>query len=443
MLHLLFAHFAGFEPHQWIQQALAILSYLAVGLALADPLYGEIDATNLESVRKNTVYDNLFVDTPFQAKLRRAGVWDPFLGGNGMMEGFIYGRVQGAAVAPGSTVTVTRQQLNTAMKFQPKAYVAWAPLDDWELDDGSGTGGVINSGPAMIANQYQIIMENMVQTINTMIEMDSFRHGQPSATNISDNRILNSNGMSEALNNGVDPSWDGNIFATYGSNTRNTVIGPALNSVPLWLGNAAGATGQIDFNALMRLWGQCTVTGGKPDLGITNVLGFVAIANALDAQRRDVSNTKHDIAWDGLNFNGVDIYADPLAPSALAGDFLSLAPTAGRAGNNNLVDGAGNSTQTGTFTSPQYTNAAGSNVSTSLTGSNFPSAVTCTVGEVLFFLESTSFKIRPTNKKGWNYGLRRAPMPNNVSMDALFMRLGTNLYNTMPRHCAQAMGFSA
>ena len=408
-----------------------------MAFTLADPLYSEIDATNLESVRKNVVFDNLFVDTPFQAKLRKAGVWDPFLGGSGMFEGFIFGRPQGAAVAPGSTVTVTRQQMNTGMKFQPKAYASWVPLDDWELDDGSGSGGVVNAGPAMISNQYQILMEAMVAMINTMIEMDSFRHGQASGTGVADNRILNSNGLSEALNNGVDPSWDGNVFGTYGGNTRGGVIGPALNSVPLWLGTSTGATGQIDFNVLMRLWGQCTVTGGKPDLGITNVLGFVAVANALDAQRRDVSNTNHDIKWDGVNFNGIDIYADPLAPSALAGDFLSLGPASGKAGNNSLVDGAGLSTQTSTFTSPTF---AGS---TSTTGSNMPSNVTCTVGEVLFFLESASFKIRPTDKKGWNYGLRRAPMPNNVSMDAMFMRLGTNLYNVMPRHCAQAFGYTA
>lgn len=406
-----------------------------------DPLYNEIDATNLESVRKNVVFQNLFVDTPFQAKLRRAGVWDPFLGGSGMFEGFIYGRPQGAAVSPGQTVTVTRQQQNTGMKFVPKAYVSWNPLDDWELDDGSGTGGVINSGPAMIANQYQILMENMVEMINTMLEMDSFRHGQQSGTGITDNRILNSNGLSEALNNGVDPSWDGNYFPAYGSNTRNGVIGKALNSTPLYLGTASGATGQIDFNALMRLWAQCTVTGGKPDLGITNVLGFVAIANALDAQRRDVSNKNHDIQWDGLNFNSVDIYADPLAPSALAGNFLSLAPAGGTSLNNNLVDGAGNSTQTGSFLTPTFSGIATGGLNT--TGSNIPSNTTITVGEVLFFLESASFKIRPTNKKGWNYGLRRSPMPNNVSMDALFMRLGTNLYNVQPKHNAQAYGFSA
>jgi len=339
-------------------------------------------------------------------------------------------------------VTVTRQQMNTGMNFQPKAYVSWVPLDDWELDDGSGTGGVINSGPAMIANQYQIFMELMVKMINTMIEMDSFRHGQASGTGVTDNRILDSNGLSEALNNGVDPSWDGNVFTTYGGDPRGGVIGAALNSVPLFLGTSTGGTGQMDFNALMRMWGQGTVTGGQMDLGITNVLGFVAVANALDAQRRDVSNTKHDIKWDGLNFNGVDIYADPLAPSALAGNFLALAPASGTAGNNTLVDGAGTSTLTGTFTSPTYTGTLVSN-GISTTGSQVPSARTITVGEVLFFLEASSFKIRPTNKKGWNYGLRRSPMPNNVSMDALFMRLGTNLYNVQPRHNVQAYGFSA
>lgn len=405
-----------------------------------DPLYNEIDASNLESVRKNVVFDNLFVDTPFQAKLRKAGVFDPYLGGNGMMEGFIYGRLQGAAVAPGSTVTVTRQQINSAMKFVEKAYVSWAPIDDYELDDGSG-GGVINSGPSRIVDEYQLIMENMTMTINTMLEMDSFRHGQAAGTGVADNRILNSNGLSEALNNGVDNSWDGNIFPTYGSVTRNGVTGPALNSVPLYLGTPTGTPGQIDFNALMRMWSQCTVTGGKPDLGITNVFGFAAVANALDAQRRDISNTKHDIKWDGLSFNGVDIYADPLAPSAQASEFISLAPANGTAGNSNLADGAGNSTQTGVFTTPQFTKGGG-NVPVSPTGSGLPSTTAITVGEVLMFLESSSFKIRPTDKKGWNYGLRRAPLPYNVSVDALFMRLATNLYNVMPRHNVQAYGFT-
>jgi hypothetical protein len=409
-----------------------------------DPLYNEIDASNLESVRRNVVFNNLFVGTPFQAKLRRAGVWDEFLGGAGMMEGILYGRTQGAAVNPGQTITVTRQQINTGIKFLPKAYATWYPLDDWEMDDGSGTGGVINSGPSMIVDQYQLYMENLVLTMNTMQEMDSFRHGQAASATITDNRVKTINGLDEALNNGVDPSVYGNIYKSYGGQQRNGNIGIALNSTPIYCGTSSGGTGQIDFSVLMQLWSQCKVTGGSPSLGITNVFGFKAVAIALDAQRRDISNTRHDIKWDGLNFNGVDIYADPLAPSAQAQNYIALgAAVGGGQGNASLVDGVGSSTTTVAFTTPQFVSPSGAPVTVSPTGSGLPSNQTISPGEVLYFLEPESFKIRPTNKKGWNFGLRRAPMPNNVSIDALFMRLGINLYNTQPRHNCYAFSFSA
>jgi hypothetical protein len=275
--------------------------------------------------------------------------------------------------------------------------------------------------------------------------MDSFRHGQPSSSTVTDNRSKTINGLDEALNNGVDPSVYGNVYTSYGSQARNANIGTAINSTPIYCGTSAGAPGQIDFAVLMQLWSQCKVAGGNPTLGITNVFGFKAIAIALDAQRRDVSNTRHDIKWDGLNFNGVDIYADPLAPSAQAQNYISLAPASGGGGGNtNLADGVGSSTTTPTFTTPQFVNpTSGANVAVSPTGSNLPSTTVIQPSEVIYFLEPESFKIRPTNKKGWNFGLRRAPMPNNVSIDALFMRLGTNLYNVQPRHSDYAFGFTA
>lgn len=426
-----------------------------MAFTLQDPLYQGLQVANLESVRKNTVWDTLFVDTPGQAKFRRAGVLEPYLGGDGMREPFIYGRPQGRALAPGSNVTVTRQQMVSGLKFQPKAYASWIPIDDWYLDDGSGEGGVVNSGPARIFDEYQVMIKLMTKTINTMLWMDNFRHGQPSGTGISDNRQFNINGLDESLNNGIDPSVYGNIYGTYGGQTRNAAVGAALNSTPLWLGAqpttgtalapAAAGTGQIDVNALMVLWSMGQVTGGKMDLGLTNVFGFAAIAIALDAQRRDTNMKQHDIAWKSMDFNDVEIYADPLAPSAVAGNFLTFAPTAGKAGNNNLADGAGVSTQTGTITTPQYTqtvNGVTSNVTISPTGSGFPSNATCTVGEVLYFLTTPDFRARDTDKPGWNFGLRRAQIPNNVSVDNLFERLGTNLYTPTPRHSAVALGFS-
>ena len=418
----------------------------------SDPLFNEIDSTNLESVRKNVVYNNFFVGTPFLEKLRVAGVADPYLGGAGMTEGILYGRPQGSAVNSGQEVTVTRQQIDTKIKFFAKGYASWFPMDDWEMDDGSGTGGVINSGPAKIADIYSLYMEGLVMQINTMLEMDSFRHGQSSSQTISDNRIKTSNGLDEALNNGIDTSLYGNRYTSYGGQVRNGNIGVALNVTPLYLGTApstfAGGgvsnPGQIDFGALQQLWSQCKVTGGRPTLGITNVFGFKAISIALDVYRRDVSNIKHDIRWDALNFNGTDIYADPLAPSAQAQYYIALGPNAGAAGNTNLVDGVGSNTNTIAYTTPQFTNlTTGAAQNFSPTNSGLPSNTTIQPSEAIYFLEPESFKLRTTDKSGWNFGIRRTQLPYNVSVDAIFMRLATNLYCAQPRHNAMAFGFSA
>lgn len=407
-----------------------------------DPLYNEIDASTLEAVRRNVIFNNFFLETAFQQKLRASGALDPYLGGSAAMEPFIYGRVQGAAVRPGQSVTITRNPINSAMNFQEKAYVSWFPYDDWQMDDGSGQGGVINSGEARIVNLYQIIFENANQVIETMIEMDAYRHGQAPSTGVLDNRSLCSNGVDEAFNNGIDPSPYGNVYTQYGGNLRNGVIGKALNSRPLYLGTPTGGPGQIDFNALMQAWGECIARNGKPDMGITNVFGFVAIADALDAQRRNVSNTNHDIQFDGLNFNGIDIYASPLAPSSEAGELLPLAGKWGQAGNNTLADGVGVSTQLFPFTSPQFT-FNGAPVPFSATGSRIPSNTTINPGEYLMICTASEFHLRPTDKPGWNFGVRKTQMPNNVSLDAVMIRLGTNLYNPMPRHGVIVYGFSA
>jgi len=419
-----------------------------------DPLFNEIDSTNLESVRKNVVWNNFFVGTPFLEKLRVAGVADPYLGGAGMTEGILYGRPQYAAVNPGQDLTITRQQIDTKLKFFPKMYAAWFPMDEWEMDDGSGQGGVINSGPAKIADIYTLYMEGLVMGLNTALEMDSFRHGQAASTTVSDNRIKASNGLDEALNNGIDTSLYGNRYTYYGGQVRNGNVGVALNVVPLYLGQqvttgtaaspATSSPGQIDFGALIQLWSQAKETGGKPTLGITGVFGFKAIAIALDVYRRDVSNIKHDIKWDALDFNGVDIFADPLAPSAAAQNYIALGPNAGAAGNTNLVDGVGSNTTTIQYQTPQFTSlTTGGAVTVSPTTSGLPSNALIQPSEAVYFLEPESFKLRTTDKPGFDFGIRRTKLPYNVSIDAIMMRLGTNLYCCQPRHNSYAYGFTA
>ncbi len=421
-----------------------------------DPTFNEIDSTNLESVRKEVVWNNFFVGTPFLEELRRAGVADPYLGGAGMTEVFLYGRPQGAGVNPGQTITVTRQQITDKLKFYEKGYASWFPMDDWEMGDGSKQGGVINSGPSRICDIYAIFMEALVMQLNTMLEMDSFRHGQQSSAYISDNRYKVSNGLDEALNNGIDLSLYGNIYKSYGQQLRNGAVGASINVTPLYLGQqvttgtaAAPATsnpGQINFGSLMQLWSQCKITGGKPKLGITNVFGFKAIAIALDVYRRDISNTKHDITWDALDFNGTQIYSDPLSPSAVAQYYIPLSGNpgaSGASGNTSLVDGVGSNTQTIAFTTPQFSNASGASVTLSSTNSGLPSNANIQPSEAIYFLTPETFKLRTTDKPGWNFGVRRTSQWNNVSVDTIFMRLATNLYCAQPRQNAYAFGFTA
>ena len=92
-----------------------------------------------------------------------------------------------------------------------------------------------------------------------------------------------------------------------------------------------------------------------------------------------------------------------------------------------MVDGVGSSTATIAFTTPQFTNAQGGAVNFSPTNSGLPSNTTIQPSEALYFLEPESFKVRPTNKSGFKFGVRRVPQQNNVSVDGIMMRLGINL----------------
>ena len=181
-------------------------------------------------------------------------------------------------------------------------------------------------------------------------------------------------------------------------------------------------------------------------MGITNVFGFKAIAIALDAYRRDVSNTKHDITWDALDFQGTQIYSDPLAPSATAQYYIPLSgnpASSGASGNTSLVDGVGSNTTTVAYTTPQFSNASGASVTLSPTNSGLPSNAIIQPSEAVYFLTPDTFKLRTTDKPGWNFGVRRTSQWNNVSVDTIFMRLATNLYCVQPRQNAYAFGFNS
>ena len=94
----------------------------------------------------------------------------------------------------------------------------------------SGTGGA--DARAYLAGrgvpQEDLDTFCLTKQSELMIEMDAYRHGQPSSgspggatTGVSDNRFLASNGFDEFFNNGIDSGPFGNVYTQVGGQKRN------------------------------------------------------------------------------------------------------------------------------------------------------------------------------------------------------------------------------
>ena len=233
--------------------------------------------------------------------------------------------------------------------------------------------------------------------------------------------------------------------------TRNGVVGQAYNSTPFFCGTTTGSPGPITYPVLTNAVAQLLTVNGKAKCGITSPFGWAALVNMLRAIARvDHLGVKEgtDFGWPSVDFFGVKIFADPLAPSGKTYNYLPGGNTAafGAASpNTNFVDGSGGTTKLTSYTSPTFT-SSGVPIATgalSPTGSNFPSNTTISAAEVLILFDPEAVKMRPTAEKSWFFATKVKEIPDNVSAANMFMRLGTNVYVYNPRHGLIISGFTA
>lgn len=377
---------------------------------MADPLYDQISAGTLADLKDDVLWDNFFVDPGIQRKMRASGVLEPYLGGTVMQEPFQFNRVQGGAHQPGADVNVIQQQILAATAFAPKSYVETVPLNLWQTN-------VINNGPAGKIKIADLYMTNAVQALNTDLGIDFYRHGQASSgLNVTDNRQYFINGASECLNDGVTNSWDGNIFTTYGGQTRNGAVGNTLNSIPYFCGNANGGTGQISYKVLLEGYLDCVE---PPDCGSGNKAVWAYLAERQETKQRFTVETDMQIGVAGLKLLDSYIYVDKLCPSTKYGQILpsGLSQTT--------------AIQPSSFTS----GAAPSSIS------NLPAATTITVGEVLFLFRLKGWKVRPITDPEYNFNFT-PPIrsQNNPDLVVMFLKAGINFYSPTPRNNKQFYG---
>jgi hypothetical protein len=352
------------------------------------------------------------VDSAWLRKLRVSGALDEFLGGTIMQTPFQYNRVNGGAIAPGSDVTVTQTQIIASTAFVPKEYIEQVPLNLFR------TNVIQGSGPAVKIKEVDAYMTNAVQALNTDIAIDFYRHGQSITGS---NRLIYINGISEALNDGVNPSWDGNVFTTYGGQLRNGVVGNVLNSVPIWCGNQLGGTGQITYKVLVEAYLNCVQ---RPDIGLCNKALFAYLLERQEPKQRFETQTDVSIGMSGLKLLDAMIFEDKLAPSTKYGNILpsGLSQTT--------------SIKPSTFTMPNLTAAQ-------VSISNFPTGGGQTInpGEPFFWLRAKGWKLRPSSDPEYNFNFT-PPIRSQTNADliVMFLKAALNAYTTSPRDNEQILG---
>lgn len=378
-----------------------------------DPLFDQLSAGTLADLRHDSVQDNFFVDGAWQRLMRYYGSNDPFTGGLWMQEPFMYNRVNGGAYQPGADVQVSEVQVLGAMGFPPRAYKEDIALNLFQI-------GVVNNGAAAAVSIYDMYYENAVQALSTDLNIDFYQHGQAAQSTVTPNRSIFIDGADEALNDGINPGWMGNVYNTYGGQTRNGVVGNTLNSVPIWAGDQAGKVGQVNYGTLFGSYLNCVQA---PDTGLCNKACFQYIAMREEPKQRFAQETDVRIGLTGFKILEAFIHVDKLAPSTKFGALLpsGLSQTS--------------SIQPAAFTSPTFSG-------TQNAISNFPSATSCNPGEPFFWFRLQDWKMRPSDDPEYNHNF--TPLirtQTNPDLVVAFYKCALNVYSPSPRDNSQVVGF--
>lgn len=380
---------------------------------MADPLLDEVNETTLPEINDACIEDEFFLASVFQAHIR-AKALVPFRGGAFTRNIQLYAPLNGGAYAKGiGGFNLTKPQTLSSTVFDPRYYCVM--IIEY-LEDIS----VLNTGDLAVFSLLETDMANAYQTISTIIALDLQQNGQLGS------RAINLNGWVEAINDGFNPSWDGNIYTTYGTATRNGNIKKALNGNVYWGGNATGGAGTITYPVFNAMYNLAKRGTDEPDLIVANKPLVSFVENRIQAQQRfgqDGASVRDPyFGATGFRFKNAMVMMDDYFPSALAGY--------ADASNNGL---GGNLTGTIAYTPP-----AGGAVN------NFPStAQTLTVGEVMCMFNTSRWKFRVSNDSEFGFNptdFIRAPDSTRIASQ---LKAAVNLECVAPWSNVQGYGWNS
>lgn len=328
-----------------------------------DPAVAELNSVTLFEIYPRSVEDEFFLATPFLAYIRDHCLV-PFTGGTFMQSPIRYAPLIGGFYAPGANFNITKRPTITALQFDTRYCYVSIPEYKEEIQ-------VENKGELAVASLLEADMQNGVDTMNAIVAIALAQSGQG-------DRSLAINGWAEAINNGVDPSWDGNVYTQYGQQARNGAIGSALNSTPQWCGDQSGNPGIIQYSQLEEGYQDASIGQKEPNLGCGNKAVIAYIKEKMVVQQR--FQQEKDPVWGvtGFRFNNAMVMKDDYFPSL-------------RYGKNDPILG---NYLTSAFTTPSTVSAQ----------SNLPASTSVTPGEVFCWFNTFDFLFRVTDNDEFGFG---------------------------------------
>lgn len=271
----------------------------ATGLLLMGPiLLDDVNTVTTKTIMPGVV-DNFFRAGPLVAylKARFTRKWI----GPQIQENYMYAPMRGGAYKKGQTFNITKRQTRTGMLFTPRYYECNVTefLEDIEVEQ---------TGPNAVFSIVKTDMAEAALTLSAILEIAMYHHGQALA---GDDRSAEVNGLEEALTDGINVTWTGATFLSYGGQDRASV-GQALNS-PTGLINPALPS--MSFRGLQHSYLSTCIGSEHPAIGVTTNRGLGYISETfLPHQIVDVVDP--EINWPGLKFNQARIVVSQYAPGA-------------------------------------------------------------------------------------------------------------------------------
>ncbi len=373
-------------------------------------LLDELNVTTLKVIRPKVIADLAFKKkSPFLAYLRAHAL--PHSGGAFIQNSFLYGKTTGGPYAKGETFDLTRNQILDATKFDMRYY---EQNDTQFLEDID----VENKGPAAVFSIIKAHQEALMLTMNENLAIEMYRHGQPITTGVADNRVTSVNGLAEAFNDGLNNSWDGNYFTSYGQNTRNGTIGTALNSVPFFFGDVTGAAGPVTYAGCLEQFLDASGGEWSPSIATGNKAVFAYVLERLQPQQRFTGGGEWIWGGESWNLMGMRFMRDEYAPSL-------------RFGVNDV--------KTGNYLTASFTSSSTTTVATS----GMTASVTTVPAETLWFLNPKTFQMHLSDAERFRFGWTGYKEAQNSTIVAGQLLVALNVLCQFPWSNKQMFGISS